>query len=213
MRKILVKKFFNRPTLVVARELIGKYLIRRRISLIRANRRIRRRSKEIALMITETEAYDGFKDKASHAHRGRTERNKIMFGQAGHIYVYFTYGMHWMLNIVTGERDYPAAVLIRSASTIKTPTWTPGVQVGVGSGILGHEVNGPARLTKFLKIDKKLNGKELGRKSGLWIEDRRNLKIKNQKSKLRIIRTPRIGVRYAGAWSKKPYRFALKTLQ
>ena len=66
-------------------------------------------------MITEVEAYDGFKDKASHASRGKTERNKIMFEKAGKWYVYFTYGMHWMLNVVCGQKNYPAAILIRGA--------------------------------------------------------------------------------------------------
>jgi DNA-3-methyladenine glycosylase len=170
--KVLKSSFFNRPTLTVAEELLGKFLVRR-IG-----------KKTIGFMITEVEAYDGFKDKASHAHRGKTKRNEIMFGEAGHWYVYFTYGMHWMLNIVTGEKDYPAAVLIR--------------------GIEG--VSGPARLTKFLNIDKKLHGEPARRKSGLWIEDR-GIKIPTKE----IQKTPRIGVSYAGPiWTQKPYRFVLK---
>ncbi|PIY95650.1 3-methyladenine DNA glycosylase, partial [Candidatus Jorgensenbacteria bacterium CG_4_10_14_0_8_um_filter_39_13] len=92
MRKILSQSFFNRPALTVAKELMGKYLVRRY------------RGKLVSAMITEVEAYDGFKDKASHAFRGMTDRNKIMFGPAGFWYVYFTYGMHWMLNIVTGKK-------------------------------------------------------------------------------------------------------------
>lgn len=146
-------------------------------------------------MITETEAYDGFYDKASHAHRGKTARNFVMFGPAGHWYVYFTYGMHWMLNIVVGRKDYPAAVLIRAVGGI----------------------NGPARLTKFLKIDKKLNNKPIGRKSGFWIEEGTGLsdkrKVKNGK-KLRgweIKTAPRVGIRYAGPrWGNKKWRFILK---
>ncbi|MBI2617873.1 DNA-3-methyladenine glycosylase [Candidatus Kaiserbacteria bacterium] len=171
MKKILLSSFFNRKTLLVAEELIGKFLVRRV------------RGKEKALMICETEAYDGFKDKASHAHRGKTTRNEIMFREAGHIYVYFTYGMHYMLNIVTGNKDYPAAVLLRAV----------------------EGVSGPGRLTKKLRIDKKLNGKFLGRKTGLWIEDRG---VTIQKKLIR--RTPRIGIRYAEEWAKKPYRFVMK---
>lgn len=169
MKKVLGSTFFARPTVLVARSLLGKFLVRK----------IGKR--EIALMITETEAYDGFKDMASHAHRGMTERNKIMFGPAGYWYVYFTYGMHWMLNVTTGKRGYPAAVLLR--------------------GVKG--INGPARLTKFLRIGKKLNKKKATRASGLWIEDR-NIKIPNS----RVTRGPRVGVTYAGRiWRKKPYRF------
>ena len=170
MRKILKSDFFkSKNTPQIARDLLGKFLVRK-IG-----------NKVSAYMITETEAYDGFKDKASHAHRGATERNKIMFGKAGHWYVYLTYGMHWMLNIVTGPENYPGAILIR--------------------GIEG--LNGPARLTKALHIDKKLNGKPADKKSALWLENR-GVKI----SKNKIISAPRIGVAYAGPiWSKKKYRF------
>ncbi len=166
----LTEKFFNRPTLVVARELLGKYLVRRR------GKKLER------FMITEVEAYDGFKDKASHASRGLTKRNAPMFGKAGVWYVYFTYGMHWMLNIVTGPEDYPAAVLIRG---------TEGI-------------SGPARITKYLKIDKKFNNKSATPKTGLWVES--NPRFRNLK--LEIKNSPRIGVSYAGSvWSKKPWRF------
>ncbi|MBI5701464.1 DNA-3-methyladenine glycosylase [Candidatus Saganbacteria bacterium] len=168
---VIKSHFFNKPTLKVAQSLIGEYLVRRF------------RGKTKAFMITEVEAYDGFLDKASHASRGKTKRNEIMFGEAGYFYVYFTYGIHWMLNIVTGKKDYPAAILIR--------------------GVEG--ISGPARLTKALKIDKKLNGKKAEPRSGLWFEDR-GVRI----SKKQIKRTPRIGVGYAGSWAKKPYRFVLR---
>lgn len=172
MRKTLTATFFNRKTPIVAQELIGKFLVRKN------------GSEEEAYMITETEAYDGPKDRACHAHRGKTARNEIMFRDAGHIYVYFTYGMHWMLNLVTGPCEYPAAVLIR--------------------GVEG--ISGPARVTKALKIDKMLNGTLLGKGSGMWVEDR-GVKIKNSQ----ILRTPRIGIRYAGEyWMSKKYRFLLK---
>ncbi len=169
--KVLLPKFFEKPALGVAKNLLGKFLARKSGGKI------------IALMITEVEAYDGFLDKASHAHRGQTERNKPMFGRAGRWYVYFTYGMHWMLNIVTGNKGYPAAVLIRGAD----------------------DINGPAKITKFLKIDKKFNDKIADKKSGLWIEDR-GIKIKSSD----IRRLPRVGVDYAGPWAKKLYRFTIK---
>ena len=172
MIKVLNREFFERPTVAVAKNLLGKYLCRSY------------RGKIIRAEIREVEAYDGFEDKASHAHRGVTPRNKIMFGPAGHWYVYFTYGMHWMLNIVTGKSDYPAAVLIR--------------------GVEG--VHGPARVTKFLKIDKRINGKSASRKIGLWIEGNRKFKD----LKLKVTSSPRVGVAYAGpVWSNKHYRFYL----
>ncbi|MBI2048234.1 MAG: DNA-3-methyladenine glycosylase, partial [Parcubacteria group bacterium] len=94
------------------------------------------------MMITETESYDGSQDRASHAHKGKTPRTEIMFGPAGHFYIYLCYGMYYMLNVVVGPKEYPAAVLIRSAKL-----WTSDVQ----------SLDGPGKLTKFLKIDKKLN--------------------------------------------------------
>ena len=172
MRKVLDKKFFDRPVVRVAKELIGKYLVRK----------IGR--KEIALMITETEAYDGERDLACHASKGRTKRTEVMFGEPAHWYVYLVYGMYYMLNIVTGKKDYPAAVLIR--------------------GIKGYD--GPGKVTRFLEIDKRLNSRPAAKAAGLWIEDR-GVKIK----KTDIMRTPRIGINYAGEiWAKKPWRFVLK---
>ncbi|KKU93976.1 MAG: hypothetical protein UY26_C0003G0126 [Candidatus Jorgensenbacteria bacterium GW2011_GWA1_48_13] len=177
MSRILSDRFFARPTVLVAKSLLGKYLCRRY------------RGKIIRAMITEVEAYDGFRDKASHASRGLTPRTKVMFGPAGYWYVYFTYGMHWMLNIVTGRRGYPAAILIR--------------------GVEG--VNGPARVTKFFKIDRNFNGKPASRKTGLWIaapEGRASLRKKFGAGGFKIKKSKRIGVDYAGPiWSKKHYRF------
>lgn len=176
---VLGNKFFERPTLIVAKDLLGKYLVRRV------------GGKTKCFMITEVEAYDGFKDKASHASRGKTLRNAPMFGEAGRWYVYFTYGMHYMLNIVTGPKNYPAAILIR------------GVE-GVNSSVAG--INGPGRITKQLKIDKIFNNQIAAQKTGLWIED--NPRFRNLK--LEIENSPRIGIHYAGPiWSKKPWRFVL----
>ncbi len=171
------RSFFDRPVLKVANDLIGCHLARNY------------RGKTVRLMITETEAYDGMRDKACHASRGKTARNSVMFKSAGHIYAYFTYGMHWMLNVVTGSLNYPAAVLIR--------------------GVEGF--NGPAKLTKALHIDGKLNDKVLGKSSGLWIEPRDpKIGVINSSFEKKIKRLPRIGVDYAGpVWAKKKWRFVL----
>lgn len=177
MRKILGKDFFDRPTLTVARDLLGKYLVRRV------------GGKDIALMITETEGYFGFEDKGSHAHRGKTPRNTPMFASAGTIYVYFTYGMHWMLNLVCEKEDFPAAVLIR----------------GLEAPADGARLDGPAKLTKYLHIDRSLTGRMLGKAAGLWIEDR-GVAVPART----ITKTPRIGIPNRGVWTDKPWRFVLK---
>lgn len=165
---ILKPAFFERDVLRVAEDLLGAHLVRRV------------RGKEVRHVITEVEAYDGIDDKACHASKGRTPRTEVMFGPAGHWYVYLCYGMYDMLNIVTGQEGYPAAVLIRGT----------------------REVNGPGRLTKALGITRALNGQSADKQSGLWIE-RSGIRM----PKKEIVRTPRIGVGYAGEWARKPWRF------
>ena len=165
----LAPSFFNRPADQVARDLVGKALVRR-------NGRTRQE-----LTVTETEAYLGPHDLACHAARGRTARTETMFGPPGTLYIYFVYGLHWMLNIVTGPVGYPAAVLIRSAG----------------------ELTGPGKLTKALSITQDLNGKLAACATGLWFEDR-------AASAGRIVATPRIGVAYAGPiWARRKLRFAV----
>jgi DNA-3-methyladenine glycosylase len=190
MRKILTPDFFDRSTLVVARELLGKYLVRRVKGGPHAGK-----NKIVALMITETEAYHGWQDKASHARYGKTMRTWPMFMRAGTIYVYFTYGVHWMLNIVCGKEEYPSAVLIRGL-------------VGPGKVLREGEMkrlDGPAKLTKYLQIDKSLNALKLGKAAGLWVEDR-GVVVRAKD----IQRTPRIGIGYAEEYVEKPWRFLLK---
>jgi DNA-3-methyladenine glycosylase len=170
MRTILPAAFFKRDARIVAKDLIGTYLVRP------VN------GKTNAYKIIETEAYLDGKDLASHARSGMTKRNFPMFGAPGHWYVYFTYGMHYMLNIVTGPEGKPSAVLIRGVESI----------------------SGPARLTKALKIDKQLNTKAATKASGLWIEDRGE-----KVSPRRIKKTARIGVAYAGEWALKEFRHVL----
>jgi len=174
MKKVLPVSFFRRKGSVVAQELLGKYLV----SCVR--------DKEIALQITDIELYDGPHDRASHASRGKTERNKIMFIAGGVWYVYLVYGMHWLLNIVVGEEEYPAAILIR--------------------GVEG--IDGPARVAKAFSIGRGQYGLRSSRTSNLWIEDR-GVSIPLS----RIKRLPRVGVSYAGEWAKKPLRFCIAERQ
>ncbi len=164
--QVLKRSFYNRNTIQVAKNLLGCVLIRKF------------KNKIIKVIITETEAYRGFHDLASHAHKGKTERNKIMFDKAGQAYVYFIYGMHWMLNIVTEKKNFPAAVLIRGGDLLNE------------KGEMIKKLNGPAKLTKTLKINGKLNGLDITKKSVFWIE-RGDLKKK------KIIKSKRIGVDYA----------------
>jgi DNA-3-methyladenine glycosylase len=171
---ILPKNFYNRKTLQIAQDLLGCFLVRK------IGKKI------IKSKIVETEAYNGPKDLASHASRRKTPRNSIMFGEPGIIYVYFTYGMHYMLNIVTEKKEYPAAVLIRAVEFAGA--------------------NGPARLTKILKIDKNFNGLSIyTKKYGLWIEGRSE-ELKN----FQIKKTTRIGVDYAGKYKDKKWRFYIR---
>lgn len=172
MKKIIHQQFFNRSALKVAPDLLGKYLVR----LLEGEDR--------AYKITEVEAYEGLEDQASHAFKGRTPRTEHMFGEAGIFYIYLIYGIYYMCNIVTGEKDFPSAVLIR------------GVE----------KISGPGKLTRKLGIKKDLNGLKVEKKTGLWIEDRGC--IINPKL---IKKTTRIGVDYAGPiWAKKEYRFYLE---
>ena len=129
--------FFHRSCLEVAEALVGKVLARRMSD-----------GSVLRLRISETEAYCGEADTACHAHKGRTKRTEVMYMEAGTVYVYLCYGMHWLLNIVTGEQDEPEAVLIRAC--VDAP--------------------GPGKLTKALGITGELNrGSILG--DDLWVED------------------------------------------
>jgi len=158
--------------------------------------------------IVETEAYNGPRDLASHASRGRTHRNEAMFGQPGTIYVYFTYGMHYMLNIVTEKENYPAAVLIRAVEPIarNAKRITPQMLRKTGQAHNAAKTNGPAKLTKHLQINKSFNQLPIyTKKHGLWIENRdENLKPSQ------IVKTTRIGVDYAGKYKDKKWRFYIK---
>lgn len=170
--KILSPRFFQRPTKIVAKDLLGKFLVRRLGG-----------GKILAEMVTEVEVYDGPNDRASHASRGRTMRTAPMFEEGGIFYIYLCYGMYQMLNVVTGGKNYPAAILIRATT----------------------ETKGPGRLTKKFKIDKNFNRKLASPKTFLWFEDR-GIMVKNSQ----IGYSPRTGVDYAGPiWANKKWKLLL----
>ncbi|MDN5941634.1 MAG: DNA-3-methyladenine glycosylase [Nitrospira sp.] len=141
-RRILPRIYFNRPTVTVARSLVGKYLIR----CIDG--------REIAGKIIEVEAYVGPADKACHASKGRTKRTEVMYGPGGVAYVYLIYGMYHCLNVVTEREEFPSAVLIRAIE------------------IDGELIDGPGRLCRALQIDRDLNRVDLTTGESLWFEDR-----------------------------------------
>ena len=143
----LPRDFFGRSTLTVAREILGQRLVR----LERDGRRLSGR-------IVEAEAYIGTEDLGCHARAGRTARNETMWGAAGHAYVYFTYGMHWMLNLVTEAEGFPAAVLIRG---LLPEEGLRAIRRRRGSRPLGALADGPAKLCQALAIDRRLNGHDL----------------------------------------------------
>ncbi|MGH7146531.1 MAG: DNA-3-methyladenine glycosylase [Nitrospiraceae bacterium] len=175
--KILSRRYFARPTVQVARSLIGKYLIRGD------------GKKAIVGRIIEVEAYVGPQDKACHASKGRTQRTEVLFGPPGVAYVYLIYGMYHCLNVVTEREEFPSAVLIRAIE------------------INGELIDGPGRLCRALQIDRRLNRADLTTGESLWFEDRGVLVERRD-----VGTYPRVGVDYAGAWAKKPWRFRLRTV-
>ncbi len=175
MMKILEQSFYARDTLLVARDLLGKKIIRQIDG------------QELSGIITETEAYVGTADSACHAHKGKTKRNAVMFGPPGYAYVYFTYGMHYLINVVTEDEGHPCAVLLRSIQP------TMGLkEMEARRKRSGRELtNGPAKLCQALGIDQTFNGWNLTQGSRLWIEDGEKVPEEH------IFVTPRIGIGYA----------------
>jgi len=169
-RLIKPEELQDKNTVAMARWLLGKVLVRTAEGVDRG-----------CHVITEVEAYHGEGDLACHASKGRTKRTEIMYKPGGCWYVYLCYGVHEMLNLVTGPAGHPAAILIRGLQT----------------------VTGPGRLTKRLEIGRALNGASALPTSGLHLEDHGIVVPRS-----RIKSGPRIGVDYAGpVWAAKPWRF------
>ena len=185
----LPASFYNRPTLTVARELLGARLVRILDGI------------KLVGLISETEAYFGFDDLASHAKAGRTIRTAPMFGPPGHTYVYFTYGNHWMLNAVTEQEGFPAAVLIRAIQPIE------GIEVMMERR-LGRDTLGPGKLTQALGITKSENNVNLTEaNSSLWIEAGQVIPDKS------VTIGPRVGLnKTPEPWLSKPWRFLVNNL-
>lgn len=200
MVKKLNRDFFERPTLWVAKNLLGKYIVRK-IG-----------NKKIIGKIVETEAYIGPKDKASHAYvppnlrrklkQKITSRNKAEFMKGGHIYIYLVYGIYWQLNISTYKEGIPECILIRALE----PVVLKSERNKDKKLKINKITNGPGKLCKYLKLDKSFYGEDICKSKRIWIEDR-GIKIKPKEIK----KGPRIGIDYAGPyWSKIHWRFWIK---
>jgi DNA-3-methyladenine glycosylase len=178
-RSVDLRALLERPVLEVAPLLLGATL----------------RHGDVACRITEVEAYDGPNDPGSHAYRGRTPRNAVMFGPAGHLYVYFTYGMHWCANVVCGTEGSPSAVLLRAGEVVD------GVEVARDRRRAARSdrelARGPARLCQALAIGRDQNGHDL-RAEPLTLEP--------GPPRDDVRRGPRVGLRAA---ADRPWRFWL----
>lgn len=180
MRRRLTRSFYLRPTLVVARALLGAYLVRRVGTKIRAAK------------IVETEAYIGPKDRAAHSFGGKvTKRNHIEYHTGGRVYIYLVYGMHWQFNITTGGKGVPECVLLRA------------LEPDDGSPTLA---NGPGKLCRWMKLDKSFYGEDLTRSARLWVEDRGVRVRPRDISAVSRIGIDYAG----NHWARKPWRFYIR---
>ena len=184
----LLESFFDRSVLEVAPALLGCRLVRQVDGA------------SLAGVIVETEAYNGEQDLACHARSGRTKRNSVMYGPPGRAYIYFTYGMHWMLNCVTGAEGEPSAVLIRAVLPVEGLESMAERRKGRPPS---QWVDGPAKLCQAFAIDGSLNGVNLTDPAGnLWIEPGRTICPEW------IISGARVGIDYAGEpWVSMPWRY------
>ncbi|GAB4470911.1 MAG: DNA-3-methyladenine glycosylase [Anaerolineae bacterium] len=185
----LTRAFFERDTVEVARDLLGCILVHR----VDDGR--------VAARIVETEAYHGWDDKASHAHRGRTPRNSVMFGMAGVSYVYLCYGVHWMLNVVARPPDaeYGAAVLIRAVEPLEGLEYMAQRRAGLPRQ---QWTNGPGRLTRAMGIVQAHNGMDL-----LAPDSALGLEVGERIPEGRVVRGPRVGINVPEPWKSVPWRF------
>lgn len=189
MAKRLQRQFFDRPTLQVARELLGQRLVC-----------LQEDGRRLAGRIVEAEAYVGTEDLGCHARAGRTPRNAVMWGPPGHAYVYFTYGMHWMLNVVTEADGFPAAVLIRA---LRAEEGIEVMQQRRGTQNRALLASGPARLCQALGIDRRFNGEDL-----CAPDSRLFLEAMPPVPEEQIRRGPRIGLNSVPEpWESIPWRW------
>jgi DNA-3-methyladenine glycosylase len=182
----LRRRFYARPSIVVARELLGRVLVR-----------VGPRGSRISARIVETEAYEE-RDPASHSSIGRTPRNEVMFGPPGHLYVYFTYGMHFCMNVVTDRTGRGSAVLLRAAEPLEGMR-TMARRRGTDEPRL--LCAGPARLTEAFGIDRRSNGADLTEGGVLWLE--RGRRVRDELVEI----GPRVGIRAA---VERPWRFSVR---
>jgi DNA-3-methyladenine glycosylase len=187
----LTRSFYARPTRQLAQALLGCRLVRRW------------NGQRLSGLIVEAEAYLGETDLACHARVGRTARNAAMYGPPGLAYVYFTYGMHWMLNVVSEAENFPAAVLIRALEPQE------GIDVMLQYRPVPRPIElcrGPAKLTQALRIDQALNGVDLcNRRGDLWIESGVPVPARS------VMRGPRVGLfTTPEPWKSKPWRYWVK---
>ena len=169
--KLIPQSFYRRDVDLVARGLLGQLLVR----------------DDVILRITEVEAYGGPEDSASHVRHGRTARNAVMWGRGGHAYLYLCYGLHWMLNVVTGEEGQGAAVLIRACEPVA------GLDTLLARRMM-HAVKpallaGPGRVAQGLNLDQIFNGEALFRKG--------DLELREGEAPPTILRAPRVGIAFA----------------
>jgi DNA-3-methyladenine glycosylase len=183
----LTRQFYHRPTLEVARSLLGQRLVRVL------------NGKRLAGVIVETEAYIGEDDQACHARFGRTPRSEVMYGPPGRAYVYFTYGRHWMLNVVTEAEGFPAAALIRAV-------WPEeGIDVMRRRRQRPDHIltDGPAKLAQAMGIDKRLNGHDLCAAGAVLFVERAPAAPEGE-----VIRRPRVGLNHTPEpWRSKLWNF------
>jgi len=189
----LSRDYFARNTIQVARELLGARLLR-----LEGSRRV-------GGVIIETEAYRGEEDMACHARAGRTARTQVMYGKPGHAYVYFTYGMHWMLNFVTEPEGYPAAVLIRAILPVEGLSF---IQSRRNSTPPTHWTDGPAKLCQALRIGGEQHGMDCcDPNSEILVEAGMEI----PESDVEI--SPRVGlIKVPEPWKSMPWRFRLNDL-
>ena len=189
--KKLKKNFYTRDVLIVARELPGKILVKNENGKLYAGK------------IVEVEAYDGLIDEAAHTFLGKTERNKIMFEEGGYFYVYFTYGAHFCCNIVVGQKNHGAAVLLRAVEPLSGVEFMEVNRLR-RNAITKKDVlsltNGPGKLCQAFEINRSHNGEDLmGDK--IYLLNAPKIKQEN------IVQTKRIGIKKS---VDLPWRFYIK---